>query len=79
MITLVLSAFSVTSHAQIDYPHLKLYTEGIAAPDCNDVPKLLIGSTHPCSDSDMASWLKELRGWRVQSAARPGDEVALRL
>lgn len=58
--------------AQIDYPHLKLNTEGISAPGCNDVSKLLIGGNHGCSAQETQIWLDEMRGWRTNRQIRMG-------
>jgi iron(II)-dependent oxidoreductase len=63
---------SLAASAQIDYPHLKLNTEGLSAPDCNDVPKLLIGGTRACSAQEMSTWLDEMRGWRENRHIRMG-------
>ena len=62
---------------QVDYPHVKLTTEGITAPECNDVPKLLIGGAHDCSPQEMQTWLNELRSWRTNRRIRMGysDEI----
>ena len=60
------------SIAQVDYPHLKLGPEGIAAPECNDVPKLLIGGPRECPATEMKTWLDEMRGWRTNRHIRMG-------
>jgi len=55
------------------YPHLKLNTEGtMAAPDCANVPKLVIGGTVGCSSLEMQAWLSEMRAWRTERRIRMG-------
>jgi gamma-glutamyl hercynylcysteine S-oxide synthase len=63
---------SLASRAQIDYPHLKLNPEGIAAPGCNEVPKLLVGGNKDCTPQETATWLEEMRGWRENRRIRMG-------
>jgi gamma-glutamyl hercynylcysteine S-oxide synthase len=63
---------STCTEAQVDYPHLKLSGEGISAPDCNNVPKLLVGGVHGCSVEEMQTWLSEMRGWRTNRHIRMG-------
>jgi iron(II)-dependent oxidoreductase len=72
LLATTLFSASLASFAQIDYPHLKLGTEGISAPDCNDVPKLLIGGTRACSLQEQKTWLQEMRGWRENRHIRMG-------
>jgi gamma-glutamyl hercynylcysteine S-oxide synthase len=72
VVAAICCACSLGMHAQIDYPHLKLTTEGITAPDCNDVGKLLIGGTQTCSPQGYQTWLSELRGWRTNRHIRMG-------
>ena len=63
--------------SQVDYPHLKLGGEGLSAPDCNNVPKLLVGGVRGCSPEEMQTWLNEMRGWRTNRHIRMGysDEM----
>lgn len=48
----------------VDYPHVRLSSEGIAAPSCYEVPKLLTGGASGCTDKETQAWLSEIRGWR---------------
>jgi formylglycine-generating enzyme required for sulfatase activity len=63
--------------APVDYPHVKLGADGIAAPVCNDVSKLLVGGILVCSPQEMQTWLDEMRGWRANRRIRMGysDEI----
>ncbi|MGC2212482.1 MAG: SUMF1/EgtB/PvdO family nonheme iron enzyme [Silvibacterium sp.] len=61
----------------IDYPQLHLESEGIEAPTCLDVPKLLIGGTHACTQKEMDEWLQEMRAWRAQRLIRMGYDKNL--
>ena len=73
-----LCAFGLGSlWGQVDYPHVTLTTEGLTAPECNDVPKLLIGGAHSCSSQETQTWLSELRSWRSNRRIRMGysDEM----
>ena len=55
----------------VDYPHVRLSNNGIAAPPCNEVPKLLTGATG-CTDQEIQTWLNEIRGWRTNRRIRMG-------
>lgn len=69
---LLLCCNGVGALGQVDYPHLKLNLEGIAAPDCTDVPKLLVGGTRACSPQELKVWADEMRGWRDNRHIRMG-------
>jgi iron(II)-dependent oxidoreductase len=57
----------------VAYPHLKFNADGtLSAPDCEDVPKLLIGSPSACSSHERQVWLDEMRAWRVERRLRMG-------
>lgn len=81
--TLLAAAFALASagvlvHAQlVDYPKLNIENEGIEAPACVNVPKLLIGGGHPCTQQELDEWLKEMRAWRDQRRIRMGYEQNL--
>ncbi len=63
--------------APVDYPHIKLGADGISAPVCYEVPKLLVGGTMACSPLDLHTWLDEMRGWCTNRHIRMGysDEM----
>jgi iron(II)-dependent oxidoreductase len=73
----VLCLGAASLRAQVDYPHIKLDVEGLSAPECNDVPKLLTTGLRNCSPEEMETWLKEMRGWRANRHIRMGysDEM----
>jgi iron(II)-dependent oxidoreductase len=73
----VLCLGAASLRAQVDYPHIKLGVEGLSAPECNDVPKLLTTGLRNCSPEEMETWLKEMRGWRANRHIRMGysDEM----
>jgi iron(II)-dependent oxidoreductase len=72
VVTVLLCFSGAIALGQVDYPHLKLNPEGIAAPDCNDVPKLLVGGTRACSPQELKIWYDEIRGWRDNRHIRMG-------
>lgn len=56
----------------INYPNLRLDPQGIDAPACAEVPKLILNGGNPCTQPEMAEWLKEMRAWRADQLLRMG-------
>src|SRR3984957_7387382 len=76
--TLVItSAGFIAAGQSYDYPHLNLVAEGIEAPDCMDVPKLVVNGGVQCSEQAMDQWLREMRAWRAQRRIRMGYDTDL--
>jgi hypothetical protein len=73
LITLIASSMANLATGQaVNYPNLEFVPEGIEAPACADVPKLVIDGGHPCTQQEMTEWLKEMRAWRADQRLRMG-------
>jgi iron(II)-dependent oxidoreductase len=67
------SALCVFATAQnVEFPHFKLGREGLSAPDCTEVGKLLVGGTKACSPQEIDTWLHEIRLYRSMRLIRMG-------
>jgi len=76
--TLVItSAGFIAAGQSYDYPHLNLVAEGIEAPDCMDVPKLVVNGGVQCSEQAMDQWLREMRAWRAQRYVHPAAPAGI--
>ena len=79
LLTCVAAVGQVTPQLQtvVDYPHLKFDPEVIEAPDCLQVPKLLLDAGRPCTQAEVDQWFTELQQWRSSRRIRMGYSDAL--
>ena len=68
----VIASASLFAEGQTpDYPHLHLEDQGIEAPSCMDVPRLVVNGGVQCTQQAMDQWLGEMRAWRDSGASAP--------
>jgi gamma-glutamyl hercynylcysteine S-oxide synthase len=78
LVTFVLASAGFFAEGQsFDYPHLHLEDEGIEAPSCMDVPKLIINGGVQCTQQEIDQWLRKMHAWRAMRRIRMGYDTNL--
>ena len=68
---------SLAGGQTVNYPNLKFEPQGIDAPACAEVPKLVLDGGPSCSQQNTAEWLKQMRAWRADQRLRMGYDKNL--
>lgn len=73
----VVSMANLAAAQTVNYPSLKFEPQGIDAPACADVPKLVLNGGNSCTQQELAEWFKEMRAWRADQRLRMGYDQNL--